>query len=65
MSNSVNLILLRPFLGIVLAIDIVLLNMEQLMSWLKFGHHGVSFFPLVAFIVFVKQPRNIYQTLRL
>ena len=35
MSNSVNPILLRLVLGIVLAIDSVLLKMEQLMSWLQ------------------------------
>ena len=45
MSNSVNPILLRPVLGIVLPIDSVLLKMEQLMSWLQSGHHAVSFFP--------------------
>ena len=38
MSNSVNPILLRPVLGIVLAIDSVVLKMEQLMSWLQSGH---------------------------
>ena len=43
MSNSVNPILLRPVLGIVLPIDSVLLKMEQLMSWLQSGHHAVSF----------------------
>ena len=35
-SNSVNPILLRPVLGIVLAIDSVLLKMES-------GHRAVSF----------------------
>ena len=54
MGNNVNLILLSPVLGIVLAIDLVLLKMEQLMSWLQSGHHAVNFFPLVAFIVSVK-----------
>ena len=38
MSNSVNPILLRPVLGIVLAVDSVLLKMEQLKSWLQSGH---------------------------
>jgi len=32
MSNNVNPILLRPVLGILLAIDSVLLRMKQLMS---------------------------------
>ena len=64
MSNSINPILLRPVLGIVLAIDSVLLNMEQLMSWLQSGHLAVSFFPLVAVLVFVKQLRNVHQTLK-
>ena len=40
---SVNPILLKPVLGIVLAIDPVLLKMEQLMSWLQSGHHAGSF----------------------
>ena len=46
MSNSINLILLRPSSGIVLAIDSVLLKLEQLISWLLSGHHAISFFPL-------------------
>ena len=65
MSNSVNPILLRPVLGIVLAIDSVLLKMEQFMSWLQSGHHAVSFFPLVAITVSVKQLRSVHQTLSL
>ena len=44
MSNSVN-ILLRPVLGIVPATDSVSLKMEQLMSWLRSGHHAVSCCP--------------------
>ena len=44
MSNNVNPILLRPVLGIVLAIDSVLLRLEQLMSWLQSGHRAVSVF---------------------
>ena len=63
MSNNVNLILLRPVLEIVLAIDSVLLKIEQLMSWLQSGHHTVSFFLLVS--VSVKQLKNVYQTLSL
>ena len=63
-SNCVNPILLRPVLGIVLAIDLLLLKMEQLMSWLLSGHHAVSFFPLVAVTVSVKQLRNVYQILK-
>ena len=65
MSNSVNPILLRTVLGIVLVIDSALLRMEQLMSWLQSGHHAVSFFPLVAVIVSVKQLRNVHQILNL
>ena len=65
MSNSVNPILLRPVLGIVLAIDSILLKMEQFMSWLQSDHHAVSFFPLVAVTVSVKQLRNVHQTLSL
>ena len=64
MSDNVNPILLRPVRGIVLAIDPVLLKMEQLMSWLQSGHHAVSFFPLVAVIASVKQLRNVHQTLK-
>ena len=37
--------------------------MQQLMSWLQFGHHAVSFSPLVAVIVSAKQLRNVHQTL--
>ena len=65
MSNSVNPILLKPVLGIVLAIDSELLKMEQLVSWLQSGHHAVGFFPLVAVTVSVKQLGNMYQTLSL
>ena len=43
MSKSVNPILLRPVLGLVLAIYSVLLKMEQLIAWLQSGHHAVSF----------------------
>ena len=48
MSNSVNPTLLRLVLGIVLAMDSVLLKMEQLKLWLQSGHHAVSFSPLMA-----------------
>lgn len=48
-----------------LAINSVLLKMEQFMSWLRSGHHAISFFPpLVADIVTVKQLRNFHQTLK-
>ena len=44
MSNSINPILLGPVLGIVLAIDSVLLKMVQLMSCLlQSGHYADSF----------------------
>ena len=42
MSKSVNPILLRPVLGIVLAINSVLLKMEQFMLWLQNSHHALS-----------------------
>ena len=48
MNNSVNPILLRPVHGIVLAINSVLLKMEQFMSWLQSDCDAVSFFLLVA-----------------
>ena len=64
MSNSVNPILLRPAHGIVLAIDSVLLKTEQLMSWLQSGHHAISFSPLVAVTVSVKQLRKVHWTLK-
>ena len=35
------------------------------MSWLQSGHHAVSIFPLVAVTVFIKQLRNVHQTLSL
>ena len=47
MSSSVNPVVLRPVLGIVLARDSVLLKMEQLKSWLLSGHPAVSFFPVM------------------
>ena len=64
MSSRVNPILLRPVLGIVLSIDSVLLKMEQFTSWLQSGHRAVSFSPLMAVIVSVKQLRNVHQTER-
>ena len=65
MSNNVDPILLSPVLRTVLAINLVLLKMEQLMSWLQSGHHAVSFFPLVGVTVSVKQLRIVCQTLSL
>ena len=64
-SSSVNPILLRLVLRIGLAIDSILLKMEQLMWWLQSGHHAVSFFPLVAVTVSVKQLRKVHRTLSL
>ena len=49
MSNNVNPTLLRSVLESVVSTDSVLLKMGQLMSWWQFGHHEVSFFPLVVF----------------
>ena len=65
MSNSVNSILLRPFIGTVLAIDSVLLERKQFMSWLQSGHYVFSFFLLLAVMVSAKQVRNMHQTLSL
>ena len=64
MSNSVNPILLKPVLGIVLTIISLLLKLESLMSWLQSGRHVVSFVPLVAVIVSVKQLRKVLWTLK-
>ena len=41
-STNVNPILLRPVVGIMLAIDLVQLKMEQLMSWLQSDHHAAD-----------------------
>ena len=65
MSSSINPILVRPALGAVLAIVSVLLKMQQFMSQLQSGHHAVSFFPLVAVTVSVKQLRKVHRTLSL
>ena len=58
MSSSVNLILLKPNLGTVLAISSVLLKMEQFMSWLQSGHHAVNFFPLMADTYLLKKSQE-------
>ena len=60
MSSSVNLILLRPVLGMLLTIDSFVLKMEQLVSQLQSGHHAVGVSPLVAVIIPVRQLRNVY-----
>ena len=62
MSNSINLILSKTVLEIVLAVDLVLFKMGQFVSWLQSGHYTVRLFPLVAVLVFVKQLRNVHQT---
>ena len=62
MSNSVNPILLRPVLEIALAINSVLLRMEQFTAWLQSGQHAAGLFPLVAVILSGKQLRNVHQT---
>ena len=64
MSNNVNPILLRPVLGIMLIIDSILLKVEQLMSQLQSGHHAISFSPLMAVRVSVKQLKSVYQILQ-
>lgn len=56
---------LKPVLGIVLVIDLALVEMEQLMSWLQSCHHAVSFFLLVAVMVSVKQLKDVRQTVSL
>ena len=48
MDSSVNPILLRPFLRIVLAIHSVSLKIQQFMSWLQSGHYAISPFPEVS-----------------
>ena len=63
MSSSVNLILLKPDLGTVLAINSVLLKMEQFMSWLQSGHHVAHFFHLVGVSVSAKQLSNTTQNI--
>ena len=63
MSSSVNLILLRPVLGMLLTIDSFVLKMEQLISQLQSGHHAVGVSPLVAVIIPVRQLRNVYYRL--
>jgi len=65
MSSSVNPILLRPVLGILLTINSFVLKMEQLISQLQSGHHALGVSPLVAVIIPVKQLRNVYWTLNL
>lgn len=63
-SSNLNPILLKPVLGIVLAIYLILLKMDQFMPWLQAGRHAVSFFPMVAVIASVKQLRTVRQTLK-
>ena len=58
MSTNVNPIPLRPVVGIVLAIDLVQLEMEQLMSWLQSGHHVANFFHLIGVSVSTRQLRG-------
>ena len=64
MNNSVNPILLRPVLGILLAIKSVRLKMEQFMSWLQSDHDAVSFFLLVAVRVSIRQLKAMRKTLK-
>ena len=64
MNNSVNPILLRPVLGILLAINSVRLKMEQFMSWLQSDQDAVSFFLLVAVRVSITQLKAIHKTLK-
>ena len=61
--ETINPILLRQVLGIMLATESVQLKMEQLISWLQSGYHaGRCAFPLVAVTVSVKQLKNGHQT---
>ena len=62
-SSSINSLILRPVLRIVLGMDLLMLKMEQLTSWLQSVHHAVSFFPQVVITVSAKQPKNVRQTL--
>lgn len=64
-SSSVNPLLLRAVLGIVLATESALLKLKQPMSWLQSAHHAGSFSPLLAVRVCVKQLRSVHLTLRL
>ena len=63
-SSSVNYLILRPVLRIVLGMDLVMLRMEQLTPWLQSVHHAVSFFPQVIVSVSAKQLKNVHQTLK-
>ena len=63
-SSSVNSLILRPVLRIVLGMDLVMLRMEQLTPWLQSVHHAVSFFPQVIVSVSAKQLKNVHQTLK-
>ena len=64
MNNSVNPVLLRPVLGILLAIKSVRLKMEQFMSWLQSDHDAVSSFLLVAVRVSIRQLKAMRKTLK-
>ena len=64
-SSNVNLLLSRPFLGLVLVLDSVLLKVEQLTSWLQSGPQKVWLFPPVIVTVSVKQLRSRLQLLSL
>ena len=64
-SSNVNLLLSRPFLGLVLVLDSVLLKVEQLTSWLQSHPQKVWLFPPVIVTVSVKQLRSRHQLLSL
>ena len=65
MSNNVNPIVLRPVLGIVLAIDSVLLKMEQLCHGYSLVIMQLAFFLWRQLQLSIKQLRNVHQTLSL
>ena len=67
MTNNMNSTLLRPVLGIVLAMDAMLLKMKQLMSFTAaiWSSMQLAFLSLGAVIEPVRQLRNVYQTLSL
>ena len=67
MTNNMNSTLLRPVLGIVLAMDAMLLKMKQLMSFMAaiWSSMQLALLSLGAVIEPVRQLRNVYQTLSL
>ena len=66
MSNNVNPISILGKLKNLSSTEIYGQHkLEQLISWLQFRHQVFSFIPLGAVVVFIKQLRNVHQTLSL